>query len=87
MENYKTEKDSETIKLTKIWAKVIVYVLVTLILTLSAYHGYRIYRIGKAIEKGYDPVIAGLAFSHGTHERLVYLSGNKHIQKQQDSAK
>ena len=91
MENYKvTREDSETVKLTKMWVNALVCIVVTLILTLSIYNVYRNHEIGKAIEKGYDPVIARLAFTHGTyetHERLVYLSGNKHIQKRQNLSK
>lgn len=84
MENYKPKEDSQFVKLTRIWVKALICVLVTLILTLGIYHGYRIYRIGQAIEKGYNPIIARLAFTHGIYERLVYLSGNKNIQCQQN---
>lgn len=87
MENYKPKEDSQLVKLTRMWIKALICVLVTLILTLGIYHGYRTYRIGQAIEKGYNPIIARLAFTHGRYERyerLVYLSGNKNIQCQQN---
>lgn len=83
MENHEIKGDINFVKLTRIWVKALVCVIITLILALSVYHGYRTYRIGKAIEKGHDPVVARIAFSYGTHERLVYLSGNKHILDQQ----
>ena len=84
MENYKPKEDSQLVKLTRIWVRSLICVLVTLILTLGIYHGYRNYRIGQAIKKGHDPVIARLAFTYGTYERLVYLSGNKNIQRHQN---
>ena len=87
MENYKPEEDSETVKLTKIWVKALACVLITFILAIITYNGYRTYRIGKAIEKGHNPVIARLAFTHGTYERLIYLSGNKYTQDQQNLLK
>lgn len=75
------------LNLTKIWVKALVCVIVTLILTLGIYHGYRTYRIGKAIEERYNPVIARLAFTYGTYERLIYLSGNKQALDQQNLLK
>ena len=87
MENYKIKEDSEMVKLTRIWVKALICLLVTLILTIGIYHGYRTYGISKAIKKGHDPIVARLAFSYGTYERLVYLSGNKHVLNQQNLLK
>lgn len=85
MENYKPKEDSEFVKLTKIWVKALVCVLITIILTLGIYYGYRNYKIGEAIKKGHNPVVARLGFTCDSYGRLVYLNGNKNIQSQQIS--
>lgn len=78
------KEDSETVKLVRMWVKALVCVIVTLILTIGIYHVHCNYKIGEAIKKGHNPIVARLAFTQGTYERLVYLSGNKNIQKQQN---
>lgn len=87
MENYKIKEDSDMVKLTRIWVKALICLLVTLILTTGIYHMYRNYKIGESIKKGNDPIVSRLAFSCGIYERLVYLSGNKHILDQQSLLK